>query len=216
MRLILRNRDSVRNGRGILAAGTDSREAEPMRSAAKRARAPRAGVSLIEMLVVVVLISLMIGIAVPSFQAGLPAIRLRSASQSIAQFLSAARNQVEREQRPVLVSVYPDKGQLRYQVVGHMGHRASVSQSLDLPDGITIQGVFPAFPGNESATRQFVLFPGASVPPIAVAVANQRGAERWVSLDPITYVALIAEKPPMSATAVSAIEANATPGTEVP
>jgi len=150
-----------------------------------------------EMLVVVVLISLLLGIAIPSFQAGLPSIRLRSASSSVAQFLSAARSQVEREQRPVVLHVVPGQGVLAFQTIDVQGQRAPVAQEVKVPDGIVIRGVFPAFPGRESAARQFVLFPGASLPPFAIALANERGAARWVSLDPITYVPLISDVAPV-------------------
>ena len=170
-------------------------------------RFPRqSGVSLMEMLVVVVLISLMIGIAVPSFQAGLPAIRLRSASTSVAQFLSAARNQVERRQQPVLVSISPEESSMHFQTVvptgmaGMMGMAAPATESVQLPDGVTISGVYPAFPGRAGEDRQFLLFPGGSLPPIAVGLENRRGAARWVSLDPITYVPLIADSAPVTTT----------------
>jgi prepilin-type N-terminal cleavage/methylation domain-containing protein len=175
---------------------------EPVRANRKHRQA---GVSLMEMLVVVVLISLMIGIAVPSFQAGLPAIRLRSASTSIAQFLSAARNQVERRQLPVLVTISPEESSMQMQTIipmgmaGMAGVAAPAVESLQLPDGVTIRSVFPAMPGREAEDRQFLLFPGGSVPALAIGIRNARGASRWVSLDPITHVPLIAESAPVTA-----------------
>lgn len=157
----------------------------------RRSRLAQAGVTLMEMLVVVTLVSLLIGIAVPSFQAGLPSIRLRGASSSIAQLLSAARNQVERNQLPVVLRVVPERGRLSFQSAGPLGRRGPVAQEIEMPVDITIRGVYPSFPGRERAARDFVLFPGGSVPPLAILVANQQGAQRWVSLDPITYVPLI-------------------------
>lgn len=152
---------------------------------------PSAGVTLMEMLVVVTLISLMIGIAVPSFQAGLPAIRLRSAASSVAQFLGAARNQVDREQQAVLLRIYLERRMLSFQAIGGPGQPPGNAQLLELPDGISIEGVFPSMLALETPTREYLLFPGGTVPPIAVHLRNDRGASRWVSLDPITYVARI-------------------------
>lgn len=157
-----------------------------------------------EMLVVVVLVSLLIGIAVPSFQAGLPSIRLRSASSSVAQLLNAARIQVERDQRPVVLRVVPERGHLSFQTVGRLGRRAPIAQELEMPADVSIRGIFPSFPGRERATREFVLFPGGSVPPMAIALVNQRGAERWVSLDPVTYVPVIAVTAPTVALSAEA------------
>lgn len=168
-----------------------------MRSATRRHAS--AGVTLMEMLVVMVLISLMVGIAVPSFQAGLPAIRLHTASSSVARFLSAARNEVERGQRPVVLHVSPERGRLSFQSVDASGARELVAQEVDMPDGVSIRGVFPAPLGMERAAREFVLFPGGGLPAFAVALANERGGQRWVSLDPITYVPLIANAAPSAA-----------------
>jgi prepilin-type N-terminal cleavage/methylation domain-containing protein len=183
-----------------LTATMDFTAMRPLHSAPQSGRKFQAGVTLMEMLVVVVLISLLVGIAVPSFQAGLPSIRLHSASSSVAQFLSAARNQVERVQRPVVLRVSPDRGTLSFQSVDAVGRRHAVSEEVAMPNGVSIQAVFPAAPGMERATREFLLFPGGGLPAFAILLGNERGAQRWVSLDPITYVPLIAAiAPPMAA-----------------
>lgn len=171
-------------------------------------RHPRAGVTLIEMLVVVVLISLMVGIAVPSFQAGLPSIRLRSASSSVARFLSSARNQVERVQRPVVLRVAPEQGRLSYQSVDIAGRRDLIAEEVEMPDGVSVRAVLPAPPGMERNTREFVLFPGGGLPAFAVLLVNQRGGQRWVSLDPITYVPLVADAAPQGALQAGQMEGS--------
>ncbi len=157
---------------------------------------PSAGVTLMEMLVVVTIVSLMIGIAVPAFQAGLPAIRLRSAASSVAQFLNASRNQVDREQRAVLVRIYLDQRILSSQGIPGSGAPPQAPQVLELPDGISIEGVFPAPMALQAPLREYILYPGGTVPPIAVHLRNDRGAVRWVSLDPITSVARVSPVQP--------------------
>jgi len=161
-------------------------------------RRSNAGVSLMEMLVVVMLISLMIAIAVPSFQSGLPAIRLRSASSSVAQFLVAARNQVDREQRAVLLRIHMQRGILSFQAVSAPGRPPLAPEILQLPDGITIANLQPAPLALVTPIREYVLYPGGTVPPFTLHLTNDRGGSRWITLDPITYVAQVTPEQPQS------------------
>ena len=122
----------------------------------------QAGVTLIEMLLVVLLISLMIGVTVPAFQAGLPTIRLRSASSSIAQFLRQASTQVEKQQVPVLLLVDPAGRRLDYRDAS-----GAVSEEISLPDGIEISAIFPSAIGAVPGPREFLFYPGGAPPAVA-------------------------------------------------
>ncbi|MDZ7636713.1 MAG: prepilin-type N-terminal cleavage/methylation domain-containing protein [Bryobacterales bacterium] len=153
-------------------------------------RAAQAGITLVEMLVVVVLIGLMVGIAIPAFQAGLPSIRLRSASSSLAQLLYAARNQVEQRQVAVMLEIDPGNRKLRYRSVN-----GEAEDEMELPQGIEIVAIAPANVAAPLATRQFLLYPGGAPPAVAVELRNERGAGKAIRLNPMTVAPVIEDLP---------------------
>ena len=63
------------------------------------------GVTLMEMMVVLAIISLIVGISVPSTLAGLENIRLAAGARSVAAFMNIAANRAERRQQAIELSV---------------------------------------------------------------------------------------------------------------
>ena len=53
------------------------------------------------MLVVVTIIGVMVGVAVPATSAGIDSVRLASATQSVANFVNAAVDRSERREIPI-------------------------------------------------------------------------------------------------------------------
>jgi len=79
----------------------------------RRTAKERAGITLIEMLIVVALVSLLAGVSFPAIGAGLESLRLVSAANQVAAFFNTALNRAERRQQVVQVLVLPQQGLLR-------------------------------------------------------------------------------------------------------
>lgn len=153
----------------------------------------RRGVTLIEMLMVVTLLGLLVGISFPSVTAGIETLRLKSASDSIAAFLNAALNRAERRQEVMEVSVLKSERALVLR-----SSEPGFERRLELPEGVSILAVLPPAPepaGQPERPRRFILMPGGGLPRIGVEIENRRGARRVVSLDPITGVPRVTERP---------------------
>jgi prepilin-type N-terminal cleavage/methylation domain-containing protein len=151
--------------------------------AISRARPQQAGVTLIEMMIVVTIIALVAGLTYPSIAAGFDSLRLRSASNSIVSFLDTALDRADRRQQVVEIRISPRENALiaRSADLGFV-------RRLDIPDGIHIAAVTPAIEGEADEPRRFLVYPGGAVPRISVELANQEGRHRWVTIDPVTGV----------------------------
>jgi prepilin-type N-terminal cleavage/methylation domain-containing protein len=147
----------------------------------------QAGVTLLEMMIVVALAAILAGIAFPAVSSGLDTLRLNSAAESIASYLNTAMNRVERDQQVMEIGISRKDNALtlRSTVAGYR-------KRLEIPDGIAIADVLPEDSGDPGAVRYFLLYPGGSIPRIVVKIVNQRGRGLLVSVDPITGVAEVA------------------------
>ena len=65
----------------------------------------RAGVTLIEMVVVVGIISLIVGIAFPAVTSGIDSLRLNAATNSVVSFVNSGLNRAERRQQVVEITI---------------------------------------------------------------------------------------------------------------
>ncbi len=140
-----------------------------------------AGVTLIEMMVVVAVIGLIAAVTAPSVTAGLDAVRMATACQSVATFLNLAVDRAERRQQPIeLVFSFKENKLDMYS------NDPGFNRELKLPDGVLLDAVLPKAEDDEQGFRRLVLMPGASVPGIGIQLANRRGSRRVVRLDPMT------------------------------
>src|ERR1700728_1362832 len=80
------------------------REGDAARS---RMNLGQSGVTLIEMLIVVMIIGIIAGVSFPAMTAGLASVRLSSASGSAASFLAAAMNRVDRREQAAAIVITP-------------------------------------------------------------------------------------------------------------
>ena len=146
-------------------------------------RASRRGVTLLEMLVVVTIIALMAGVTYPSVSSGIDTLRLNAASQSVVSFLNSGLTRAERRQQAVEVTVARSENALYLHST-----EPGFEQKLDLPDGVTIVKILPELPVESSGPRNFMLYPGGTVPPIGLLLQNRRNTLRLVQVDAMTGV----------------------------
>ncbi len=162
----------------------------PISSTGSRPRGT-AGVTLMEMLVVLVIIALIVGISFPSTIRGLDNLRLASGARSVAAFMSSAANRAERRQQAVELSV-----SVRDNAVTLRSAEASFQKRLKLPQGITVEAVWPAPAEATDEARRFLFVPGGVPPRIGIEIGNRHGGRRTVRLDPITGAAQIEQPQP--------------------
>jgi prepilin-type N-terminal cleavage/methylation domain-containing protein len=154
-------------------------------------RKTQAGLTLMEMLVVVAIIGVMVGLAFPSITSGIETLRLRSATDEIVSSFGSAMNRADRRQVAVEVVVEKAAGRLVF-ASADPGYRREVT----MPEGVTIERVLPAILNlDESLPRQFLIHPGGTPPRIALELKNRRNVRRLVTVDPITGTAQVAELP---------------------
>ena len=141
------------------------------------------GVTLVELLVVVTLISFIVGISFPAITSGIDSLRLNAATNSVVSFFNTGLSRAERRQQVVEITI--SKGE---NALSMRSSEAGFSRKLDLPEGVSITHVLPELPQNPDAPRSFLLYPGGTVPHFGVALVNRRNVERIVRVDPITGV----------------------------
>jgi prepilin-type N-terminal cleavage/methylation domain-containing protein len=142
----------------------------------------RRGITLLEMLIVVSLIALLTGLSYAPLAAGVETLRLRSASDVVLGFLSAAMDRAERKQAVVEVQILPVENVLLARTADQ-----SFLKRVDLPEGMKIARITPELPGTDPrAVRRFLFYPGGAVPQIGVELVNSRGRRRIIRMDPLT------------------------------
>jgi prepilin-type N-terminal cleavage/methylation domain-containing protein len=147
---------------------------------------PRRGVTLIELLIVITIISFMAGISYPSLAAGVDTLRLNGAADEIAGLFNAGLNRAERRLHAVEIALFPVE-----RVVELASADLRFRRRLDLPSGVSIAAILPEIPGAGPLPRRFLLYPGGSAPRVGVVVANGRGDRRLIRIDPISGVPVI-------------------------
>src|SRR3954451_6050535 len=151
----------------------------PISSVGKRSSA--AGVTLVELLVVVTIIGLVTAVMAPSMMAGLDGVRMASATDNVASFLNSAVNRVERRQQvmEVVISIKENK-------LVMLTNEPGFTRELKMPQGITIEAVLPRNDSENGEFRRLILMPSGAVPGIGIQLLNQHNNRRIVRLDPMT------------------------------
>jgi prepilin-type N-terminal cleavage/methylation domain-containing protein len=142
----------------------------------------QAGVTLIEMVVVVLLISIMVGISFPAITSGIDSMRLKAATNSVVSFLDSGLSRAERRQQVIEITISKQDNSIEME-----SSEPGFTRKLQMPEGISIVQVLPQVENPETA-RSFFLYPSGTIPPIGVELINRRNVERVVRVDPITGV----------------------------
>ncbi len=150
----------------------------------------RAGITLVEMLIVVTIVSMAATVSYPSLVSGLDSIRLAESAGSVANLLTGAINRVDRKQFPIEIAVSPADN-----VIQLTSTEAGYRRELKLKDGVSIREVYPKLPVETFEPRRFLVMPGGAAPRLGIELGNRHGSRRMVRLDPVTGVAEI-ETPP--------------------
>ncbi|MFZ5928763.1 MAG: pilus assembly FimT family protein [Acidobacteriota bacterium] len=149
------------------------------------------GLTILEMLIVMMIVSLLVGLAYPSIGAGLDSLKLRSEADRAAALLTQSMARVERTQLPLELVIDRAAGVLAMRDPSGLQAR-----EMRLDTGIRVAAILPPLTDEETA-RTLVLAPGEPFPGIAIVLANARGQKRLVRIDPLTAMAAV-ETPPES------------------
>ncbi len=151
----------------------------------KRFARSDAGVTLVEMMIVVAIVGLLAAISYPSAAAGIDSLRLRSASNEVVTFLNAALEQASRHQQVVELRISPKENAMAARSADSLFVRSAA-----IAEPVRILSVQPPLEngGGGGETRRFLLYPGGSIPRIGVEIGTRDGRKRMVSVDPITGV----------------------------
>jgi len=151
----------------------------------KRERA-EAGVTLLELLVVVALASVLLAVVFPSVGAGLRTLELRSAAQRLAASARYAREQAIHRQRFYELEIDAEAGTISVGDIERTGTDASsrARRSFELPASVRVERITPEEPGSPPR-RRFLFSPDGASPAFEITLSNDR-RQAVVTSNPLT------------------------------
>ncbi len=156
----------------------------------------RAGFTLLEMLVVLVLVGIITAVAVPVAGAGIQTLRLQSAARHVAAALRLARGRAIRSQEIHLVSL--DREQRRVTVASG---DLEFQRSFQLPPGVRLQEALlldgtPPRPGPPPERTDFYFAPSGLSQALEIRLVNARGRSLRVVQQAFSRSPRILQAPP--------------------
>jgi type II secretory pathway pseudopilin PulG len=131
------------------------------------------------MMVVVMIIAVIVAVSTPSVTAGIDAVRLATATSSVAAFLNAASTHADRRERPVELLITAKS-------LVYISTEPGSKHQLDMPDGISLEPVAAVQSEDAEGASRWLFMPGGAIPEVGIRVSNQHGGQRTVKLDPMT------------------------------
>jgi len=132
----------------------------------------RAGVTLVEMLVVMTILGLMAGIAYPSVTRGLDSLRLSTAADDAAALLAQAANHARRKQEWVEVRVMPHRLELNAKAFTREVALGTIEAAPEQSIFVDPMGAIPAAViefRNANGKRRLRIDPVTGAPEVEVA-----------------------------------------------
>jgi general secretion pathway protein H len=159
-----------------------------MRVQVQRAEARNAaGVTLVEMLVVVAIASILLAVVFPSVGSGLGTMELKSAATRVAGAARYARDQAVYHQKTFEFQIAPQQGV--FTVTDLTGEN---ERRYELPESVRIASLTPST-GAEESVRRFWFLPDGGAPAFEIVLSNDR-RELAVIGDPLTGTARVEER----------------------
>lgn len=131
------------------------------------------GITLVEVLVVLVIISIMGALVFPRVTAGLDTLRLKSTADRLANTIRGARERALRRQTVCQVTVDAARRIVEVEDLRDPRYR----RTWDIPDEVTVRQERPAV---------FLFGPDGSGPEVRLALANQRGRTASIGFELLT------------------------------
>lgn len=142
---------------------------------------PRAGYSLLELLLVLAIAGLAAAVVVPSLPGALESARLRGGAGEVRATLTLARTLAVSDARGRTVAF--DLGRGEYGIDGEARKRL-------LPDGIRLAVVRVGDAAADRGVARVRFYPDGSADAAEVAIASGGGRRVQVTVDPLTGIAL--------------------------
>ena len=147
-----------------------------------------AGVTLLELLVVVALASILLAVVFPSVGSGLTTLELRTSAQRLAAAARYARDQAVYRQTAFHLEIDSEAGR-----VAVMDLQGRARRAFELPASVRVESILPPEEETTSKVRRFLFMPDGAAPAFEVVLANQR-REMRVMGDPLTGAAKVSEE----------------------
>jgi len=132
----------------------------------------RAGFSLLELLVVLMLLALLTAVVIPSLGRGLSTAKLKTSSREIAASIRLARSKAVSEQQVYLLGFDLAKNEVRLS-----GLNSTYRKSFELPDGVHLTRVSLLETRVEEETKDpfFYFMPNGNSQSFEVSLRNEQG-----------------------------------------
>ena len=151
--------------------GTEKMRTSSVGNERRRTRPGDAGVTLIELVVVLAILALAVSLVAPRFGNWSDEWTLRTAAERVAQTLRYARTRALYEQCYYMVEIEPQTRAVRV-----FSSASGLARSFELPRGVRVEdGEFPPV-----EVMRFLLPPSGAMEDRSLWLSNRRGSKYWI------------------------------------